>query len=415
MAARFASRSEEEIRLLIDEKDSKNTKRSTKVCTKIFTDYLKEKALLQPENKQQLASILTSFYVEARKSNGELYSKSSLNAIRFGLNRHFKNTKGTDIIKDPAFVEANKVFLAQCVDLKRQGLGKTQHKPSILENDLRKLYECKIFGFEDPQTLQNKVFFEIMLFFCRRSCQNLRQLKISDFSVGVDDKGSRFVYKRTDDLTKNKREVEDVLEGEKMYERPGLNCPVASFQLYIDHLNPNNPFLFQRPKKLAKIGLDDISYDNVAVSERTLAEKMKILSQQAGLSNIYTNQSIRATSPSILDKAIFATCHIIPVSEPNCKSFCQQTDMNTRQEMSESIIPLSIEDVPSTSVEIVPNTGNEHEKPTRLFDGRFLATARDLLVSLSSHVSHNAVLPPLCDTGSYWRALDLYRWAVLDI
>ena len=51
-----------------------------------------------------------------------------------------------------------------CVDLKRQGLAKVVHKPAILENELRKLYECGVFSLDDPKTLQNKVFFEIMLF-----------------------------------------------------------------------------------------------------------------------------------------------------------------------------------------------------------------------------------------------------------
>ena len=99
-----------------------------------------------------------------------------MTSLRFGLNRHFK-TKGTDIIQDPEFPEANKVFLAKCVDLKRQGLAKVEHKPAILENDLRKLYECGVFNLGDPRTLQNKVFFEIMLYFCRRgSVQLIRRL-----------------------------------------------------------------------------------------------------------------------------------------------------------------------------------------------------------------------------------------------
>ena len=35
-----------------------------------------------------------------------------------------------------------KYFLAKCVDLKWQGLAKVEHKPAILENGPRKLYEC---------------------------------------------------------------------------------------------------------------------------------------------------------------------------------------------------------------------------------------------------------------------------------
>ena len=142
MAERFASVSEDELCRLIEEKDSKNTKRATKASVKVFNEYLQEKNLKKPhhDDKVPLANVLKRFYAEARKkSDGSPYSKSSMTSLRFGLNRHFK-TKETDIIQDPEFAEANKVFLAKCVDSKQQGLAKVEHKPAILQNDLQKLY-----------------------------------------------------------------------------------------------------------------------------------------------------------------------------------------------------------------------------------------------------------------------------------
>ena len=344
MAARFASVSQDDLNLLIEDKDAKNTKKATKASVKVFNDYLREKRLEEPQDKTSLAIILKTFYAKARKSDGSSYSKSSLNSLRFGLNRHFKATQGTDIINDTVFCEANKVFLAKCVDLKRQGLAKVVHKPAILENDLRKLYECGVFSLVDPKTLQNKVFFEIMLFYCRRGRQNLRELKVTDFSFSCDDKGSRYVCKTGDELTKNRREDDDGFEGGLMYEKPGPNCPVASLELYIKHLNPRNQFLFQRPKKDAKIGIDEICYDNMVVGERMLGEKMKTISREAKLSKIYTNHSIRATSVTILDSSGFEARHIMAVSghksESSIRSYCQ-TDINTKKKMSETIMAAS--------------------------------------------------------------------------
>ena len=60
--------------------------------------------------------------------------------------------------------EANRIYGAQCVELKKQGLAKTEHKPPIADKDIEKLYRCGVFNTENPSTLQNKVFFEIMLF-----------------------------------------------------------------------------------------------------------------------------------------------------------------------------------------------------------------------------------------------------------
>ena len=72
----------------------------------------------QLSEKNRLAEVLKIFYIEARKEDGSAYSKSSLNSIRFGLNRHFLSTRDVNIINDPAFHEANKVFSAKCVELK---------------------------------------------------------------------------------------------------------------------------------------------------------------------------------------------------------------------------------------------------------------------------------------------------------
>ena len=69
-----------------------------------------------------------------------------------------------------------------------------------------------------------------------------------------------------------------------MYEKPGPNCPVVSFKLYLNHLNPLNEFLFQRPKRNTCTSVD-VWRDNMVVGERTLGEKMKNISREAKLFN----------------------------------------------------------------------------------------------------------------------------------
>ena len=89
--SRFATLSEEDLNLL-DDKDAKSTKRATKSALKVFHQYLKEKKADEPQMKDTLASVLKLFYAEAPKADGTSYSKSTLNSLRFGLNRHFKAT-----------------------------------------------------------------------------------------------------------------------------------------------------------------------------------------------------------------------------------------------------------------------------------------------------------------------------------
>ena len=126
----------EDLNLLLADKDEKSTKRAIKSALKILHQYLEGKEADEPQTKDTLANVLKLFYAEVRKADGTSYSKSTLSSLRFRLNRHFKATRGFDFIIDSEFTDANKVFGEKCVDLKRQGLAKVEHKPSICEEDL---------------------------------------------------------------------------------------------------------------------------------------------------------------------------------------------------------------------------------------------------------------------------------------
>ena len=119
-ASRFTSLSEENITQLLNDKDSENTKKLTKHHRLIFESYLKEKNIRNPSTAVELAAVLRKFYAEARKKDGQMYSKNSLCSIRFALCRHFKQELNIDIIKDTEFNEANRIYEAQCVELKKQ-------------------------------------------------------------------------------------------------------------------------------------------------------------------------------------------------------------------------------------------------------------------------------------------------------
>ncbi len=92
MAARFPDLSEDELSCLLEEKKSENTKKATKTPVSVFRQYLKERKISEDDvirSKQIFANVLRKFYAEARKRDGELYCKSSLLGIRFGLQRFY--------------------------------------------------------------------------------------------------------------------------------------------------------------------------------------------------------------------------------------------------------------------------------------------------------------------------------------
>ena len=83
-------------------------------------------------------------------------------------------------------------------------------------------------------------------------------------------------------------------------EKPDL-CPVRSFELYFSKMNPLCDSLFQRPKKYANVK-DAVWYDNMPLGHNKIGG-MKEISQKAGLSTIYTNHCIRATTTTVLFQA----------------------------------------------------------------------------------------------------------------
>ena len=88
-------------------------------------------------------------------------------AIHFGLCRHIKVSRPeVDIINRAHFTETNRIFTVKITELKRNGKRKVDHKPPIAVVDLQKLSNSSIFDQKTPVGLQNKVWFEIMVYFC---------------------------------------------------------------------------------------------------------------------------------------------------------------------------------------------------------------------------------------------------------
>ena len=340
--ARFATVEKDQYEHILSEMNSINTHKGTMVAWNQFECYMKEKGInIDPKtvSKSKLNEILKNFYVEVRKVDGGQYKKNTLNSIRFGLQRKFKQLNSDmDIIADTDFTECNLTFKAQCVQLKKNGLANTDHKPPISPEDIQKLYDSDVFSLSRPESLQRKVFFEIMLFLCRRGRENLRALTKDSLAVKIDGNGVEYIEKVVDELSKNHRENDVDQEGGVIYATGGKKCPVASFKLYIQKLNPKLNAFFQRPKVSPLT--TDIWYDAQVLGVKSIAKMMKRISTDAGLSFFYTNHSIRATSISVLDSRGFEARHIMALSghrsENSIRSY-SRTDIGMKRKMSDNL------------------------------------------------------------------------------
>ncbi|XP_022240717.1 uncharacterized protein LOC111085608 [Limulus polyphemus] len=282
-----------------------------------------------------------------------MYTKTSMISIRYGLQRHFQNTHDIDIVKDNSFAAANEIFKAILIKLKAIGKGIVTHKTAIPNEEMDKLYTSPVLSTSSPVTLQNKVFIDVMLHFCSRGRENLRDMMKTDFVISTDEYGDRFV-KMQEKISKNHRETlqeDETSRGGRMYATNTSLCPVASMEKYLSSLNPDCPNFWQRAKAIVKEDdKTDIWFDNAPLGKNKLGDKMKSLSVEAGLSKIYTNHCLRATSVTTLDRQGFEARHIIGISghksETSLKHYCR-VESEKKREMSHAITTFTSTEIES--------------------------------------------------------------------
>jgi hypothetical protein len=257
------------------------------------------------------------FYIEARQQDGTLYRGNSLKGIRYGVNRYLQeppHCKPFDIIKNPEFVESNKIFQTAVQELKVQGFADTKHYEPVTEGDLKKLYSSIHLQPSTPVCLQNKVQFDVGIYFARRGLENMAEMTKDTFCVRTAPSGAKYVERAQGEMQKNHcaSDPEEATSG-IMPERPGDPlCPVASFERYVSKLNPNSSRLWQYPKDTFTDD-DPCWYYNRSIGMNALRGFMPNLSKAAGLSQAYTNHCIRATSATLLSE-LYCSADIMAVT-----------------------------------------------------------------------------------------------------
>ena len=94
--SQFSCRSDIDIDKLIEEKDSKSAKSSTKHAVKIIRKFCVEKGLqteFENLSKTELNDLLKFFYASARKKDGTFYVINSINSIRYRIARYLMAQK----------------------------------------------------------------------------------------------------------------------------------------------------------------------------------------------------------------------------------------------------------------------------------------------------------------------------------
>ena len=163
-----------------------------------------------------------------------------------------------------------------------------------------------------PEALQRKVQFDVRLYFARRGCENIDKMEKDHFKLEYDQKHEMwFVIKNKDELTKNHKEIGEIVSGIMPENKGDRLCPVRSYKMYLEKLHPENKFLWQKvlenPKK-------DIWYGRQHIGKNTLGKLMGLISLHCELAQMYTNHSIRVTGITVLTRMKFTPSEIMAVS-----------------------------------------------------------------------------------------------------
>ncbi|XP_070573869.1 uncharacterized protein KIAA1958-like [Ptychodera flava] len=345
---RFRTRTEDEIIEIEENRNEQTTKRATKWGVNQFKCWLREKGFA--ENFEilpvdDLNNKLREFYASLCTRSGEDYAKSSLVGIRAAINRHLTSVpynRPINILRDREFNSSNHVFVGLIKKLKREGKDTSTHKSAIQRGDLAKLMESGVLSMDTPQALLRKVWFDIMVHFCRRGREGLRDMTKSSLVFEHDDIGAEFVRMAYNEKNKihqgtlNPRD--DVAEEKRMYAQPGsAKCPVRALKLYLSKLHPKQTAMFQRPLTFIDHSAP-IWYYNAPLGSKKLGDMMKDISKAANLSMVYTNHCLRATAATILAGQNVSTHLIMKVTghrnEESVKHYVTGATADQRRSLS---------------------------------------------------------------------------------
>ena len=229
-------------------------------------------------SNEELDSALIKFYLEARTSKGDQYSRSALLGFRNSIECHLNNNgRAVKISKNPEFIKSNKMLDAK-LRIKR-----------------RKIESSSYMNKNTPADLLRNVWFYISLYWCRRAREGQRELTRSSFDFKKDANGRCYVVMTNDECTKNHQDGENSKPSNKKETRldstGSSSDAYACLQLYSEKLNPSCDAFCQRPRANFQPN-DAVWYENKPLGVNYLARMMKSVSQGCDLSQEYT-QTIR--------------------------------------------------------------------------------------------------------------------------
>jgi hypothetical protein len=238
MASRFGIADSDVIQDLKASSENRNTRKSTNLWVGVFKKWAAYRNMgenLETYKVEELDEVLSRFYAEVRKTNGEEYEPDSLKVMQASLDRFLREEGySKSILRDNEFLKSRKVLEGKAKKLRRDGLGKQPNKAKSLTNEEEKiLWEL---GGDNPRSLTNTLWWLLTQHFGLRGRQEHHEMNVEDFSLQRDDGGIEFVT-FAEGVTKTRQaglRAKPRLVKPKMFANgDGTKCPVALFKQYL--------------------------------------------------------------------------------------------------------------------------------------------------------------------------------------
>ena len=297
------------------------TKSQTTWGVKTFHEWCKRRGLdvkLETISSVELSPILRRFYGEVKTKKGKAFGVSSLTCIRASIHRYLTQppfNRTINIIDDPEFVVANRMFETKQKLYRKTHNRKPKHKPVIEEGDMRKLREYFRINVFCPAVNQQYLWFCLCYYMGRRGREGWRSFTKDSLEVLTDDQDKKYLTLTVTEVTKNHQDADnDDYDEDRIYEQPGEGalCPVAAFEKHIKLLNVECDALFQQPSTSQKTKKTFVS---TPLGKNSIAKFMPNLSTVANLSKRYTNHCVRATTITNLHRGGVPPNRIVSVTK----------------------------------------------------------------------------------------------------
>ena len=272
--------------------------------------------ILQFTDRGKLCEWLCKFISETRKSDGAEYTPRSLYLLLSEIQRKIRSyhpEEEINIFQEPIFKPLKNVCNSVFKRLHAKGIG-TEMKatPALSDIEEAKFWDTGVIGTADPTALLHAVFFYNGKNFCLRGGVEHRKLKISqlkrDKSVISGKEVNEYVY--TEYGSKNNQGGFSSLNLSNkivhQYEVDSERCHVKILDLYLQKLPSDakeKDVFYLRPLPTVPSDPSQPWFTSTPVGKNTLNNMMKQMCQNAGISQQFTNHSLRAFGATKLFQA----------------------------------------------------------------------------------------------------------------